>query len=104
MKFVTLRPKRVHQRAELEKLPRTVLESITKLSGVPHQAHSFSELRHQIHEDLRIQHPEWIQPNGESPKCDAYEARLMELLDSSRPKADNESVAAPDLSANHGLN
>jgi len=32
------------------------------------------------HDDLRIQHPEWVQPNGESPTCDSYEARLMELL------------------------
>jgi hypothetical protein len=80
MKFVTLRTKHAHQQAELEKLPRTVLESLTKLSGVPHQAHSFGELRQQIHEDLRIQHPEWVQPNGECPKCDAYEARLRELL------------------------
>jgi hypothetical protein len=27
------------------------------------------------------QHPEWVEPNGESPKCDFYEARLMEELD-----------------------
>jgi len=87
MKFGMLRAKRAHEQAELEKLPRTVLVSITKLSGVPHQAHSFGELRQQIHEDLRIQHPEWIQPNGECPKCDAYETRLMELLGPSRPKA-----------------
>jgi hypothetical protein len=38
-------------------------------------------LLQQIHDDLRIQHPEWVQPNGESPTCDSYEARLMELLD-----------------------
>ena len=36
--------------------------------------------RAQTYSDLRIQHPEWIQPNGESPTCDSYEARLMELL------------------------
>jgi hypothetical protein len=44
------------------------------------RAQTYSDLRKQIHEDLRIQHPEWIQPNGESPTCDSYEARLMELL------------------------
>ena len=32
-------------------------------------------------DDLRIQHPEWVQPNGESPMCDSYEARLMKTLD-----------------------
>jgi len=40
----------------------------------------YTELRQQIHDDLRIQHPEWVEPNGESPMCDFYEARLMELL------------------------
>jgi hypothetical protein len=34
----------------------------------------------QIHDDLRSQHPEWIQPNGECPMCDSYEARLVELV------------------------
>jgi len=46
-----------------------------------HQFHTYSDLRKQMHDDLRIQHPEWIQPNGESPMCDSYEARLMETLD-----------------------
>jgi hypothetical protein len=46
-----------------------------------HQLHTYADLRKQIHNDLRIQHPEWIQPNGESPICDSYEARLMETLD-----------------------
>jgi hypothetical protein len=31
--------------------------------------------RQQIHDDLRIQHPEWVEPNGESSM------RLMEQLD-----------------------
>ena len=44
------------------------------------QIHTYAELRQQIHDDLRIQHPEWVQPNGESPMCDSYETRLMELL------------------------
>jgi hypothetical protein len=45
-----------------------------------HQVHTYADLRRQIHNDLRIQHPEWVQPNGESPMCDSYEARLTELL------------------------
>lgn len=45
-----------------------------------HQLHTYADLRKQIHDDLRIQHPEWVQPNGESPMCDSYEARLMETL------------------------
>jgi hypothetical protein len=46
-----------------------------------HQIHTYKDLRKQIHHDLRIQHPEWVQPNGESPMCDSYEARLMKTLD-----------------------
>ncbi len=45
-----------------------------------HQIHTYTELQQQIHDDLRIQHPEWVQPNGESPTCDSYEARLTEML------------------------
>ena len=55
---------------------------------------TYTELRQQIHDDLRIQHPEWIETNGESPMCDFYEARLMEELDSFRRTESNESVAA----------
>ncbi len=49
--------------------------------AMSHQIHTYTELQQQIHDDLRIQHPEWVQPNGESPMCDSYEARLTELLD-----------------------
>jgi hypothetical protein len=54
--------------------------NLTKPTAVPHQIHTYTELLQKIHGDLRIQHPEWVQPNGESPICDSYEARLMELL------------------------
>jgi hypothetical protein len=40
----------------------------------------YVQLQQQMHEALRRQHPEWVQPNGESPMCDAYESRLAELL------------------------
>jgi hypothetical protein len=54
--------------------------SLTKPMAVPYQIHTYTELRQQIHDDLRIQHPEWIESNGEAPMCDFYEARLMDLL------------------------
>ena len=44
------------------------------------QIHTYTELRQQIHDDLRFQHPEWIESSGEAPMCDFYEARLMDLL------------------------
>ena len=57
------------------------------------QIRTYTDLLRKIHDDLRIQHPEWIQQNGESPLCDSYEARLTELLDASRPMDSNESTA-----------
>ena len=48
------------------------------------QIHSYSELQQQVHQDLRIQHPDWIEPSGDCPTCDAYESRLAELLELSR--------------------
>ena len=52
-----------------------------KRHSMAHQIHTYTELRQRIHDDLRLQHPDWVQPNGESPICDSYEARLMELID-----------------------
>ena len=94
MKLLNLRTKRDHHRGDLAELP----------CGMPHQSHTYSELRQQIHDDLRVQHPEWVQPDGECPMCDAYEARLSELFDHLRLSADNESVAAGDSNFEHGLN
>jgi hypothetical protein len=47
---------------------------------MPNEIHSYSKLQQQIHQDLRAQHPEWVQPNGDCPTCDSYEMRLAELL------------------------
>ena len=44
------------------------------------QIHSYSQLQQRIHEDLRIQHPDWVKPNGDCPTCESYESRLAELL------------------------
>jgi hypothetical protein len=51
----------------------------------PQKVDSYANLLHQIRKDLRLQHPEWIEPNGESPMCDSYEARLIKLLGASIP-------------------
>jgi hypothetical protein len=63
--------------------------SRTKAMVVPHQIHTYTELQQQIHDDLRIQHPEWVQPSGESPMCDSYETRLMEQLVTLPPRGSN---------------
>ena len=93
MKFVSLRTQCTHRRGKLDKPSRAAPESATKPIAVSHQIHTYTELRRQIHDDLRIQHPEWIQPNGESPACDSYEERLMELLDTLTRRGPNASIA-----------
>ncbi len=42
---------------------------------------SYAELRELIRVSLRIQNPEWVEPNGDSPVCDSYETRFAELLE-----------------------
>jgi hypothetical protein len=59
-----------------------------------HEIHTYTELQQQIHDDLRIQHPEWVEPNGECPTCDSYESRLRELLGTSARTGSNESIVA----------
>jgi hypothetical protein len=41
---------------------------------------AYAELQNQMHDALREQHPEWVQPNGDCPTCESYEARFAELL------------------------
>ena len=73
MKFVSLKRTQVRRPTNLATAPAP----LTKI-------HTYAELQQQIHDDLRLQHPEWILPDGESPICDSYEARLMELLGGER--------------------
>jgi hypothetical protein len=49
---------------------------------------SYVELQRQIHDALRVEHPEWVKPNGDCPTCESYESRLAELLGLSSPKLD----------------
>src|SRR5438132_12689306 len=50
---------------------------------------NYTGRRQQIHGDLRIQHPEWVEPNGESS------TRLMEEVESLTRRGSKESIAAP---------
>jgi hypothetical protein len=45
----------------------------------------YTYLQQQIHDALRVQHPEWIEPNGDCPTCESYESRLAEQLRLSSP-------------------
>ena len=57
--------------------------------AIYHQTHNYTEFRQQIHDDLRIQHPEWVERNGESSMP------LMELLDTLTRRGSNESIVPP---------
>ena len=37
------------------------------------EMHSYIQLQQQIHHALRVQHPEWVEPNGACPTCASYE-------------------------------
>lgn len=51
-----------------------------RLSVAAGQIHTYDQLQRQIHHDLRVQHPEWVEPNGDSPMCDLYDRRLAGLI------------------------
>jgi len=66
---------------------------------MPNETHSYSELQQQIHQDLRVQHPEWVEPNGDCPTCDSYELRLAELLGlGQRSSASRLPESSPEMS------
>jgi hypothetical protein len=50
---------------------------------------TYAELRELIRVSLRIQNPEWVEPSGDSPLCDSYEARFAELLGLTDAREDN---------------
>jgi hypothetical protein len=59
---------------------RVTVKDFNNARVASQRIHTYTELRQQIHDDLRIQHPDWIGPTGESPMCDFYEAHFMHLL------------------------
>jgi hypothetical protein len=54
---------------------------------------SYAELRELIRLSLRAQHPEWVEPNGDSPICDSYEARFAELLRLTRSRGNAKRLS-----------
>jgi len=54
--------------------------TFTQPVALPGRIRSYTELQQQIHNDLRVQHPDWVEPNGDCPTCDSYESRLVELI------------------------
>ena len=61
------------------------------------KTYAYTQLQQQIHDALRIQHPDWVEPNGNCPTCDSYESRFTELLGlSNRTNSVMPSVAASE--------
>jgi hypothetical protein len=70
-----------HSRRALSRTPLApLLDLLPGPIAMSHPIHTYTELQQQIHDDLRIQHPEWVRPNGESPRCDSYDACLTEMV------------------------
>jgi hypothetical protein len=56
---------------------------------LPGEVQEYVHLQRQIHDALRKEHPEWVEPNGESPMCDFYEALLTEQLETFTRRGSN---------------
>lgn len=66
--------------AALRSLPRFGGMKTKTRPKVADEIRSYTELQLQMHDALRAEHPEWVQPNGDCPTCESYESRLAELL------------------------
>src|SRR5438132_3966249 len=94
-----------HSRRALRPIPPAPhLNLLPRPIAMSHQIHTYTELQQQIHDDLRIQHPEWIESSGESPRCDSYDACLTEMLDTLTRRGSNGSIVPPHRALEHGLN
>ena len=72
--------------------PAPILNLLPRPIAMSHPIHTYTELQQQIHDDLRIQHPEWVKPNGESPMCDSYETCLTKMLDTLTRRGSNRQI------------
>jgi hypothetical protein len=82
-----------HSRRALRRIhPTPILNLLPRPIDTFHPIHTYTELQHQIHDDLRTQHPEWIESGGESPMCDSYETCLTEMLGTLTRRGSNGSI------------
>ncbi len=56
--------------------------------------HTIADLQRYMGEALRQQHPEWVQPDGESPILKDYQARFARLLSLTAAPAGTERELA----------
>jgi hypothetical protein len=71
---------RVREMAELQPLTKLLAMKTNTLPKATEEIRSYVQLQRQIHDALRVEHPEWVKSNGDCPTCDSYESRLAELL------------------------
>jgi hypothetical protein len=50
------------------------------LPSLPVEAAPYVALQHEMHDALLRQHPEWMERDGDSPKCDEYDLRFARVL------------------------
>ena len=92
-----------HSRRALRRIPPApILNLLPMPIAMSHPIHTYTELQQQIHDDLRIQHPDWVNSDGSSPTCDSYESRLRELLGISTRRGSNESAVATHRALEQG--
>src|SRR5258707_13952447 len=85
-------PVRHSRRALCRIPPAPIFNLLPSPIAMSHPIHTYTELQQQIHDDLRIQHPEWVEANGESPKCDSYDACLTEMVDTLTRRGPNRPI------------
>jgi hypothetical protein len=52
----------------------------TSLPALPVEAAAYAALQREMHDALLREHPEWMERNGNCPKCDEYNRRFAKLL------------------------
>jgi hypothetical protein len=50
------------------------------LPALPVEAAPYVTLQREMHDALLRQHPEWMERDGNHPKCDEYDRRFARLL------------------------
>ena len=66
------------------------------MNGLSDKIRSYAELRELMRVSIRIQRPEWVKSDGNSPICDFYDARLAELLGLVPPGGDGAELPLGD--------
>jgi|SRR4029453_2801287 hypothetical protein len=63
----------------------------------------YTELQREMRDALRAQHPEWIETDGKSPRCDYYESLFAQLLVSHRAHERAHSDDLPSVTKTERL-